>query len=334
MLPSSTAQSPRCAPNGTCLVQRDCERHDAPAAAPPISRLDTRDAAEGGRLTDRSAGIRTCRAHGDARRHRRSRTAGRSARNQHAHCCPRAATDSPPARTPTSCWRNPWRTHRDSPCRETPRHRATNSPSPCFHTAARNCSRMRLAAVVRTPCGAEQILDRQRNAGERSRGAGSQRRVGRFRLRQRHIRRFRNVGVEPRVQLGHRIDMRLRQLARRKIAPPQRVAPPRQSKNRKASFHHFRHGKKFSRTVRRVGQNPLRITAIRYGILAQPQGDLRRRRSAAPRPPHPPRSVARSSPGYRSARPAGAAPPHPPRGCGRAGDAADGRGVERHEGKS
>ena len=68
--------------NRTGLVERGGERHDAPARAAPIGRLQPDRAGERGRLADRAAGVGRGRAEAEMRRDRRGRAAGRAARHQ------------------------------------------------------------------------------------------------------------------------------------------------------------------------------------------------------------------------------------------------------------
>ena len=107
------------------LVERGGERHDAPARAPPIGRLDAGDAAERGRLADRAAGVgrRSPPAPAAPPPPRPTRRTSRPAPAR--RCCPGAAsTGSPPRPRPRSCSTSPWRTRPCSPCRGTPRRRA------------------------------------------------------------------------------------------------------------------------------------------------------------------------------------------------------------------
>ena len=81
--------------------------------------------------------------------------------------------------------------------------------------------RILLPAVVRTPCGAEQILDRERNARERPPLPARERRIRRIRLRQRLLCGHGDEGVQPRVEPPDRRQMRLGQRARGELAPVQ-----------------------------------------------------------------------------------------------------------------
>src|ERR1700727_186873 len=75
-----------------------------------------------------------------------------------------------------------------------------------------NGSRMRRHAL-----GAEQVLDRQRNAGERRELTTSQRGIGGIRLGQRTVAGHRDECVQMRVQRHDRGEVRLGQLARAEL---------------------------------------------------------------------------------------------------------------------
>ena len=64
------------------LVERRRIRHDAPARAAAVGRLDADDAGEGGGLADGTAGVRARRAQAQACGHRRGRTARGTARHE------------------------------------------------------------------------------------------------------------------------------------------------------------------------------------------------------------------------------------------------------------
>ena len=219
--------------------------------------------------------------------------------------CPR---DWSPARRPRSCWTSPWRTRPDSPCRGTPRRRAAGWRSRCFRTAARRLPRIRLPAVVRTPSVQNRSLIAERDAGQRPapRRAPAPRRPP-----PPGASASSGVTVMKAFSRGFsavdRVEMRLGQFARGEI--PRAAAPSRASAIVRSVKHH-------STTFGTAKKSPARSGALASTCSAMPPSvttssriaaPSARRRSAARRPRHRPRRVARSSPGCRSARPAAAA---------------------------
>ena len=139
------------------------------------------------------------------RRDRRRRSAGRAARHQHRRSRPAgAATDSPPARRPRSCSTSPSRTRPCWPCPETRRLAQQIGGDGALvgrHEGPEDAAAGRGAHAL----GAEQILDRQRNAGRAARLPARQRRIRRIGLRQRALGGDGDVGVQPRVQRLDRV---------------------------------------------------------------------------------------------------------------------------------
>ena len=81
---------------GADLVRGRGEGHQAPARDPPVGGLQPDDAAEGGRLPDRAAGVAAQGSRHDAGRHRRGRAPGRTARVQRSGprgCAPGPAVE-------------------------------------------------------------------------------------------------------------------------------------------------------------------------------------------------------------------------------------------------
>ena len=92
--------------------------------------------------------------------------------------------------------------------------------------------------------GAEQVLDRQRNAGERRELAARECRIRRIGLRQRALAGHRDEGIQPRIERIDRREMCLGQFARGEFARPQRVARRRDGEVREAHSTTFGTAKK------------------------------------------------------------------------------------------
>ena len=132
----------------TALVQRGGERDHAVAGDRAVGRLQSDDAAQRRRLTDRPAGVRADRPRREAGRHRSRRPSAGAAGNTLR--VPRVAHDR---RSRSSRSTSPSRTRPCSSCRASarPRPPAAARPSPC--TAAcvpRGCATRRSSA--RPPC--------------------------------------------------------------------------------------------------------------------------------------------------------------------------------------
>ena len=133
------------------LIQRRGERDDAPARTAAIGRLHADDAADRRRLADGAARIGAGAGERRARRHRRRRTARRTAGHQALVAPARAPRIEHGAVMAGLVRTTPWRIRPCWSCPASPRRRSTNSASPWIRRSARNCSRMLLPAVVRTP---------------------------------------------------------------------------------------------------------------------------------------------------------------------------------------
>ena len=196
------------------MIQRTCKRNDAPAAASPIARLDARQPTKRRRLADRAASVCAGGAHRHARCHRRRRPARRPARHQHRF----GIAPSFPGilhRTERRC--HVRRAHGELvQIGLAQRHRTVGEQALRDRALVRRHEIVQDAATGRGAhtLGAKQILDRQRNSGQRPRTSGSECRVRVLGLSLRQFRRNRNERVQPRVKRGHRIQMRLRQFAR------------------------------------------------------------------------------------------------------------------------
>ncbi len=149
------------------LVERGCERHDAPARAAAVGRLDAHGRGERCRLADRAAGIGRGRAHAEQRRHGGRRSAGRAARHQRG-----VGTFAPPRIDHRAEARGlVRRAHREFVVVELAEHHGAVAPELRGHGGF--VRRHEIAEDLRARRGAhvlgrEQVLDPQRNAGQRT----------------------------------------------------------------------------------------------------------------------------------------------------------------------
>ena len=201
------------------LIERARERDDAKARAAAVGRLHADDAAERSRLADRAAGIGAGGAQAQFRRDRRGRAAGAAARDQRR----RGARFSPRINRRSEVAGNVGRAHRKLVQVGLAEQDRARPPQ-----VGRDGRFVRRHEAFQDPrargrpdaAGAEQILDRERDALERPGLAAGQAPVGLGR----HLERpLRGLGDE-RVQAARgldRPDMRQRQFARRELFGPQ-----------------------------------------------------------------------------------------------------------------
>ena len=167
-----------------------------------VGRLQADDAAQRRRLTDRSAGVGAERQRRHARRHRRRRSAARC-----RPACGRAPTGCAPGRTPSSRSTSPSRTRRSWSCRRSTAPAASRRATTVASYGGTYVSSIRDEAVVRTPRGAEVVLERDRHAGQRRVAPSARSRSIACGARERALAGDGVEGVEPRVE---RVDARER----------------------------------------------------------------------------------------------------------------------------
>ena len=164
------------------MIERGGERDDAPARATPVSRLHPDQPAKRRRLPDRSAGVRAGRSHRQPGRHRRGRSARRSARHQHGGL---VLTPLPRVLHRPVMRGHVGRTHRELVhVGLAEEHRAVAQQVGGHGRFVRRNERHQDLAARRGAHahGAEQVLDRQRNAQQRPRIPLRQRGIGGARL--------------------------------------------------------------------------------------------------------------------------------------------------------
>ena len=199
--------------DGTRLIERRCEGDDAPARATSVSRLDADRARDGGRLTDRAARIGRRGAETQKSGDGRGRTARRSARHQRL----------------VRILRAPGIDHRLEIARLVRRpHGELVHVDLAEHDRARVPQVLRDGRFIRRnevrqdaaagrgahALGAEQILDGERQAFERTGFAFRETRVGALRHGERAFGRLRDERVE-RARILDGLDESLGQLLRR-----------------------------------------------------------------------------------------------------------------------
>ena len=178
------------------LIQRRGEGDDAVARAAAIGRLQADGAGDGGGLADRAAGVGAGGGEAQIARHRGRRTAGRTARHQIgvANLARRQGLNTGPKRAGLV-----GRAHGEFVHVGLAQHHRAGIPQILRHGGfirrheiAQDVAARRGAHAL----GAEQILDRQRQAFQRAALALRQPRIGRRRHLQRAFRRLGDEGVE------------------------------------------------------------------------------------------------------------------------------------------
>ena len=206
------------------MIERAGEGDHAPAAAPAVGGFRSDQAAERGRLADRTAGIRPRRAHCDPRRHRRGRSAGGTTGHQHGIGILTSL--------PGIFHRPIGRGHVGGAHRElihvrlAEEHRAIAQQVRGHRALIGWDEGAEDLAASRCPhaLGAEQILDRQRDTGQRAMVTGGQRLVGGPRLVDRLAVHDIQIGVQAGVQRLDPIQVGKRQFLGRERAGAQAIA--------------------------------------------------------------------------------------------------------------
>ena len=176
------------------LIERGGEGDHAPARAASIGRLDAGDAAQRRRLTDRSAGVARRGRRAQSCSHRRRRTARGTAR--HAGRVPGIPDRAIPARLVA-------RPHGELVHVGLAEHHGAGRRQPLDD--GRVIGRDEVVEHPRTATGlqtlgTEDVLVRDRDAGQRPGLAGSERLVGTLGRRERRFGRHRDEGVQRRIE--------------------------------------------------------------------------------------------------------------------------------------